>query len=185
MVREEEKTKLGFYPALITIIGSVFLLLLLLLPYASSTEDYKEWLLEYADEDYMEGTSMTNEDAVCISLAEFMKMYIKMIGDESYGETSIVCTAIIGIFAVFSLLALFMSIGKKPIGIIVFDILSLIVFYIIRFDFKDRGVIGNRSYDWGIASYLGYVIGIIIFAGAVWMFLEKKGAKKSIEKEEK
>lgn len=42
MAREEEKTKLEFHPILITMIGSVFLLLLLLLPYASATEDYKE-----------------------------------------------------------------------------------------------------------------------------------------------
>ncbi len=186
MVRKQEReSKWGIYPALITIISSTLMLLVLLLPYASATEEYKEWLLEYADENYMEGTSMTNKGAVHISLVEFMRMYIKMVSDEAYRETSIICVVIIGIFVIFSLLALFMSIKKKPIGIIVFDIFTVIVFRIIRFDFKDRGVIENNSYDWGIASYLGYLIGIVIFIGAVWMFIEKKKAMKSIEEEDK
>lgn len=34
------KTKLMRYPVLITIIGAILLLLMLLLPYASATEDY-------------------------------------------------------------------------------------------------------------------------------------------------
>jgi len=176
--KQERKTAPGLYPVLITIIGSMLMLLMLLLPYASATEEYKEWLLEYAREDYAEGAGITNEEAVQISLAEFMKIYMKVANQGIYKETSILCTVIIGIFAVFSLLTLLMSIRKKPIGIIVFDILALIVFHIIHFDFEDRGVIANSSYNWGISNYLGYIAGIMVFIGAVWLFIEKTRTKK-------
>ena len=43
------KTKLMRYPVLITIIGSVLMLLMLFLPFASATEDYKEKLLKYEE----------------------------------------------------------------------------------------------------------------------------------------
>lgn len=43
------KTKLMRYPVLITIIGEI---LMLLLPYASSMEDYEERLMKYEDEMY-------------------------------------------------------------------------------------------------------------------------------------
>ena len=85
---------------------------------------------------------------------------------------------IIVIFTVFALLTVFLSLMKKPIGIIVSDILALIVFKIIHFDFEDRGVIPSSSYNWGITNYLTYVIGIIIIIGAVWMFIEKKKEKE-------
>lgn len=74
-------------------------------------------------------------------------------------ETSIVCIAIIAIFAVFALITIILTLLKKPIGIIISDLLALVIFSIIHFDFKDRGVIPNRFYDWGITNYLTYIVG--------------------------
>ena len=90
---------------------------------------------------------------------------------------------IIVIFTVFALLTVFLSLIKKPIGIIVSDILALIAFKIIHFDFEDRGVIPSSSYNWGITNYLTYIIGIITIIGAVWMFIEKKKNKELAENE--
>jgi len=76
------------------------------------------------------------------------------------------------------------SLCKKPIGIIIFDLLALGAFKITCFDFEDRGVVPSNSYDWGIVSWLAYVIGVVIFAGAVWLFIEKRKAKKLAKAEQ-
>ena len=77
-----------------------------------------------------------------------------------------------------------MTLIKKPIGIIIFDLLTMGAFWIICFDFEDRGVIPSSSFDCGIVYYLVYGIGVIIFAGAVWLFIEKRKAKKLAKAEQ-
>lgn len=67
---------------------------------------------------------------------------------------------------------------KKTIGIIIFDFLALAIFWLIHFDYADRGVLPNNSYEWGIANYLTYIVGIVVAIGAVWLFVEKRKIKK-------
>lgn len=172
------KTKLMRYPVLITIISSVLMLLMLLLPFASATDDYKERLLKYEDEMYVEEIGMTNAQAVNISLFEFGKIYAEAANQGMHKEISIACIVIISLFAGFAALALLMSLCRKSIGIIIFDLLSIGVFKLICFDFEDRGVLPSSSFDWGIVSWMVYVIGVLIFAGAIWLFVEKRKAKK-------
>lgn len=178
------KTKLMRYPMLITIIGSVLMLLMLLLPFASATDDYSERLMKYEDEMYVEEIEMTNAEAVDISLFEFLKIYVEAANQGMHKEISIACIVIISIFAGMSVFMLITSLCKKPIGIIIFDLLALGAFKITCFDFEDRGVIPSSSYDWGIVSWLVYVIGVIVFAGAVWLFIEKRKAKKLAKAEQ-
>ena len=67
---------------------------------------------------------------------------------------SIACIAIISIFTGCAVLTLLMTLIKKPIGIIIFDLLTMGAFWIICFDFEDRGVIPSSSFDWGIVYAL-------------------------------
>ena len=57
-------------------------------------------------------------------------------------------------------------------------------FKIICFDFEDRGVIPSSSFNWGIVYYLVYVIGMIIITGVIWLFIEKRKAKKLAKSEQ-
>ena len=156
-------------PFIITLIGAILMLVMLLLPYASANSEHKDYLIEHSDE-----IGMTNSEAVNISLVEFVRIYSEAINENINKETSIVCIAIIAIFAVFALITIILTLLKKPIGIIISDLLALVIFSIIHFDFKDRGVIPNRSYDWGITNYLTYIVGGVIIIGAVWMLIAKR-----------
>ncbi len=99
-------------------------------------------------------------------------------------EISMVCVVIIGIFAGLSVFTLLMSLAKKPVGTIIFNLLAMGAFKLICFDFEDRGVLPSSSYGWGIVRYLVYIVGVIIFAGAIWLFIEKRKAKKISEIEQ-
>lgn len=178
------KTKFMRYPVLITIIGAILMLLMLLLPYASATDDYEERLMKYEDEMYVEEIGMTNADAVNISLLEFVRMYSEAASQGMHKEISIADIVIISIFAGCAILTLLMTLIKKPIGIIIFDLLTMGAFKIICFDFEDRGVIPSSSFDWGMVYYLVYVIGVIIITGAIWLFIEKRKAKKLVKSEQ-
>lgn len=171
------KNKKMMYPFLITVVAAILMLMMVFLPYASANSEYKEILIKDSDAMYVREIGMTNSEAINISLLEFVKIYLETAKQDIQKEASIACIVIIVIFTVFALLTVFLSLIKKPIGIIVSDILALIAFKIIHFDFEDRGVIPSSSYNWGITNYLTYIIGIITIIGAVWMFIEKKRIK--------
>lgn len=73
---------------------------------------------------------------------------------------------------------LLFSVLKKPIPTILFNLLAFAVFRITKWDFEDRGVIPNSSYDWGIAQYICYISIIMVMMGAVALLVAKIKDKK-------
>ena len=53
-----------------------------------------------------------------------------------------------------------------------------LIHILLSWDFKDRGVVPNNTYGWGISYYLYCIGAIIVFAGGVWLLVEKIRAKK-------
>lgn len=165
----------------ITIIGAVLLFVMLLLPYATAKRDYKEKLLKYPNYMYEQEINMTCEDAVNLSLVEYVRAY-KLMADRVYIKDAFIAAAVIIIvYAVFSFLTLLFSIFKKTVGIIIFDGLAMFSAYLIYFDNYERGSIGPNSYSYYNFTYaylLIYVVGAIVLAGAVGMLIEKRKLKK-------
>ena len=171
-----DKIFIGAFIAML--IGSAILLLTLFMPFASATDEYKEALEKFSDSMYIEELNMTNEEAINISLFEFIRIYSSETGKEISNDLSIVYVVVIAAFAVFALLTLLFSILRKSIPVIVFNILTFAVLRLIIWDFEDRGVISNSRYDWGIAQYIGYIGIAIVMVGAVALLVVKMKDKK-------
>lgn len=174
-MNESSKVKISFF---ITLIGSIMLLSMILLPYASAKDDYKEYLKSAPNDYYVNEIKMTNAAAVNISMLEYGRIYAETARQGVYREVSIICIVLIALFAFFSLLTLLMSLLKKAIGIIIFDFLALGIFWLMHFDYADRGVLPTNSYGWGMVNYLTYIVGIAVAIGTVWLFLEKRKIKR-------
>lgn len=178
------KNKNVMFPALATIIGAFLLLITLVLPFASANEDYKERLMSYPDAVYSEEADMTNEDAVNISLVEFIKIDSAAIEAEISEGTAIANMVVIIAFIVFAALTLLFSILKKPIPLIIFDVISFAVMQLLKFDFEDRGVIPSSSYDWGIAHIICYIGIAVVAVGAILLLIAKIKSKRSAKTSE-
>ncbi|MDE5576066.1 MAG: hypothetical protein K2J11_01590 [Oscillospiraceae bacterium] len=176
------KSKIFKYvPLIIALCGVIMLIAAFFLPYAAADSEYKEWLVDHADGMYAEEIGMTNSDAIGISPFEFLRIYI--YGASNYSGSnqtiSVICIVMIGLIAGFTLLCTLFAALRKPIPLIVFDILTLAVLLLMNYDFESRGVISNGRYDWGIASYLYFIGFTVTFVGAVWLLIIKIKAKKS------
>ncbi len=167
------------YPALAAIVGAALLLITLFLPFASAKGEFKEWLMSYPESIYSEEANMKNRDAVHISLAEFIKIDSAAIETGTSEEIAIANMVIIIAFAFFSLLTLLFSILKKPIATLVFNVISLAVMQLIKFDFEGRGIIPSHSYDWGIAHIICYIGIAIITVAAVLLLIMKIKNKRN------
>lgn len=165
-------------PFMIALIGAIIIVTAFFLPYSSATTEYKEHLESYSQELYFEEINMTNGDAVNISLLGFARMYgaAAKLGMSQIVGT--ICLVMISLIGIFSLLTLLFSALKKPIPALIFDLLVFGTFSLLSWDFKDRGVIPSSTYDWGISYYLYCIGAVIIFAGGVWLLVEKIRAKK-------
>lgn len=168
---------------MIAIIGALLMMTSLFMPYATAKEEHKEYLTADVTNTYLEEIDMTNADAVDLSLVEFVRIYAEMAEQGIQEDACIACIVIIGVYAVFVGLTILLALSKKSIGTIVFDILAVISYAIIHFDFEDRGVIPSDLYDWGFASSVTYIFAVMVIVGAIWLLIEKRKAKKQMQSE--
>ena len=161
-------------PFLIALIATILMAACLLLPFGSATDDHAEKLQKYPDTVLYSNLNMTAGDMVDMSIIEYAGIYNglaqEIFGNASHGTIYVVFAALIGGFA---LLAALFTILRKPIGILIFSILSFVVFMLWSRDFTDRGVIPSSTYDWGIGYYLFYIATVAALFGAIWMLVCK------------
>ena len=166
-------------PFMIALVGTVLMAVTVFLPYATATDKQAENLQKYPDTVVYEGCDMTAEDMMNISMAEYAKVYTtlseQLWGNSSYG---LFYAAFVVAIGVFSVLAVLFTCLKKPIAVIIFDILAFGVFSLQNWDYTDRGVIPSSSYDWGIGYYLFYAAAAIALIGSVWMLVNQIKIKK-------
>lgn len=178
MTETDGKKKIIVVSFLAMLIGSIMLIITLFVPFAAATDDHREDLEKYANTVSIEELDITNEQLLDVSLFKFARIYSALSGMEISRDISISCIAMISVFAFFALLTLLFSILRKAIPVIIFDLLTFVVFRIIQWDFEDRGVISNSKYDGGIALYIGYIGVVIVMAGAVTLLVMKIKNKK-------
>lgn len=164
------------------IIGVIVMLISGFLPYATATESNKRALEAGSNEVWFEPLNMKNKDAIDISLFEYGRIYhsISANGDDYTNhqkETSTFSFVVLSILAVVTVLELIFSITQKWKTTIVFCVLSILDFLLIRSDFSMRGIVPSSNYNFGIATYV-YAIGcIIVIVGAIIQIKEKHKIK--------
>lgn len=168
----------GVIIAVITV--SALMVVNFFLPYTSATGEHREILEEYSDGTYFDAIGMTNGDAVNISFFEFARIYSAAgaVGQGQYESIGAFYCTVIVLFGLFSLGTLIFASLRKPIGILIFNGLTFAVFLILNWDFQDRGLVQNGSYNFGAAYYIYYICTAIIFVGAVVMLVMKILQKK-------
>lgn len=165
-------------PSIIALIGALLLVVTIIVPFASATEDFEEYL-EYLDDrdiEYGKELGMTNEEQIDLSLVEYAVGYARL-AEQGWSE-GIIYVCVIAIFCLFILLTILCTGLKKPIGIIIFDILSLGMFLLIQWDFDERGVVPGYHYDLGTAHYFCYLGFAVALAGAIYLIATKRNLKK-------
>ena len=164
-------------PMLILLVGIATIIISLFIPYVSATEEYAKILNISPNTPFYEKINMTNREAMNLSLFDMANIYYH--GANIFYKYFVpIAMVTIGIF---SLLNILFSVLKKPIAVIVFDVLTVGTFALLNWDFQDRGIFTNK-YNFLISYYLFYIAVMVIFIGAVWLLINKiKDKKKSIE----
>lgn len=165
-------------PFLVALIGSALMILTLFLPYTSATKDFAERIDSYPEALAYSDTDIKVSDVKNVSMVQYASMYgsnsKEILHQSSAGILYV--SIVIGI-GVFSILSLIFALRKKSIPIIIFDVLAFILFAVLCWDFKDRGLM-EMAYNWGVGYYLFYVGAILALAGAILLIVTKNKNKK-------
>lgn len=152
MINAQQKENKG-YGVLIGLIGSIITILSLFLPYAKSGKESK-------------------------SLFGLAKLYIDSDsaswGDKDY-ETfyKVFVPVMLGLIVLFAVIYLFKCMKKKPVGMVVANILTIVAYEVLKWDFADRRVVPGAC-DKGIAFTVIYIAFAMMIAGFVLTVAEKK-----------
>lgn len=172
--------KTVLFCVLLTLIGALLMVTCVFLPYATAIDDHAESIQKNPDRVVYEELDITAGDMMHVSMFEFANLYGKL-GQEMFGSAAagVLYIALVALIGGFGLLTVLFALCKKPIAVIIFDILVYGVFTLQNWDYTDRGVIPGSNYDWGMGYYLLYVGAAVTLAGAVWMLVIKIKNKKA------
>ena len=160
------------FPFYVLLLTSLILTAAFFMPLATATGEYREYLEKYPDAWNVEEIKMTNRDAVNVSMYDFARMYgvVYRLVDKTLAT---IVTVTISAAGILSIVVLLLTLAKKPIGILIFNALTLGSYYLTVLDFKMRGVMPNKNYNWGISYYLYFCCTGVICVAAVWMLIKK------------
>lgn len=165
--------KKQFFVRVIILASTLLLLLAFFLPFASAESEWKELLQEYGKRVVDKESGFTGNALIHITLLEFMKIHIY---DNSYDGYVLIIVLII-IVAILTLLIALLSGLKKEVPVIVLTIINLLVLFLLKFDFTDRGLIGY-NYNLGIGYYFYLIFSLVLIGGIIAMKVLKLIDKK-------
>lgn len=166
-------------PKILSAILAIILFASVFMPYSTATEKYKDIIKYIPDEITQAQIGLDSDDIINVSMVEYAKLYAEnsddYFDDEFFGFFYVF---IAGFVALFSLLCLIAALTKKPILLIILDILLFLALAVQCWDYADRGVIPSRSYDWGFGFYVSFICVGLIFIFAIWLLVAKIKNKK-------
>lgn len=178
----EKEKKVNVFKIVIIVV-CVILFVGLLLPYETSTEEYKEQLQENPEAINVKEVNLTNKDAINISIIENFKIYSYGMNNSNgnswlAGESTI--NFILTIVLIVSvILVLLFTIFNKRILSIIFGILLLGSSLLMNYDIVDRGVIPSTKYTYGISYYLYPIMAIVILVSIVILIVKNRKKVKA------
>ena len=158
-------------PFVVALIGVVVMIAAMFLPYMTAQGKLAEYI-ELLDSMELEEENISPNPSI-VSVSEV----ITTIYGEDDGEIAEIIVLVLG--GCIALTALFV-LFKKPIAIIIFDLLACGSFSFLNFAMKED-FIDPDKYAWGIGHSVIQIAIAVIFAAAIWMLVKKIIAKRELK----
>lgn len=160
-------------PFIVSLIGVLILVIALFLPYMTAVGELAEYIEKYPDSIEIEEFDMTASD-----LKDIPMMSMGRLAASAYNEEEgIFFNVIVIVFASLSALTALFVILKKPIAVMVFELIAFGSFTVLNMATK-ADFFGADKYAWSIGYYAIVIAFAIVFAGAIWMLVKKIAVKK-------
>lgn len=172
----ERKNSKIMFPFVVTLVSVLIMVVALFLPYMTAAGDMAKYIEEHPDRIEIESLGLTASDLANIPIISMGKIDAGVFGDED----GMVVNIILMVFGGFLVLTALFAILKKPIAVMIFNLLAGGVFFFFNF-LTGRVYIGEDKYAWGIGYYTVMVAVVAVFVGAVWLLVTKMRLKREAQ----
>ena len=162
-------------PFIISLVGVLLVVIALFLPYLTAVGEMAEYIEKFPDRIEIESLDLTAGDMANIPVISVSKLITGIYGEDD----GAIANAIVFVFGGFLALSALFAILKKPIAIMIFNLLTFGTFAFLNFLMKED-FIGAYKYAWGVGYYIILLAVIVAFAGAAWMLVKKIMEKKKL-----
>lgn len=164
-------------PCIIAILAALIAIVSFFLPYISATNEFRTYINSYADEKIYSSVDLTAGDMADMSLFTYARIYF--VGGEEIlrsKDNGIIYGVLMSSVAGFALLIILAALWNRPVLVMILDSLMAGAFYLINWDFLDRGIMPDARRVWGISHELYHPIAVVIAVCAIWMLaVRRKG----------
>lgn len=168
---KQEMNKRLLLPFLALLIALAAMLLAAFLPQLTATGDFAESIQAMPDAIADAKLDWTAQDLYHLSMLEYAQLF---------SEGSVFYLVVFGVLLAFCVLALLFALLKKPVPVMIFDVLALGASLIFSSDCTMRGIPQSGRYVWGFGHYLFPIASALALGCAVWMLVKKVRLKKSL-----
>ena len=175
-ITEKKKSKFTL-PFATTLICVLIMVVALFLPYMTAVGDMAEYIEEHPDRVEVESLELTASDLANIPIISVGNIITGVYGEDDGQIANIIVMVFGGCLALTALFAIF----KKPIAVMIFDLLTGGVFFFLNFLMKEDFISADK-YAWGIGYYVILIAAVAIFAGAIWLLVTKVSLKREAKR---
>lgn len=158
-------------PFIVALIGVVVMIAAMFLPYMNAQGKLAEYI-ELLDSMEMEEENISPTPSI-VSVSEIIAT---IYGEDDGKIAEIIVLVLGGCIALTALFVLF----KKPIAIMIFDLLAYGVFAFLSAYMKED-FIDPDKYAWGIGYTVIQAAIAVVFVAAIWMLVKKIIAKRELK----
>ena len=162
-------------PFVVTLVGVLIVVMALFLPYMTAVGEMAEYIEKFPDRIEIASLNLTAGDMKNISVMSVSKLITGVYGEDD----GLVANVIVFTFGGFLALTALFTILKKPIGIMIFDLLSFGTFVFLNSLMKEDFIRADK-YAWGVGYYIILIMILVVFASAVWLLVKKIAEKKKL-----
>ena len=164
------------FPFVVSLIGVLILVVGMFLPYITAVGEMGEYIEKYPDRIEIEDLELTASDLKDIPVISVSQIITGIYGEDDGALANVIVFTFCGFVA---LTALFVII-KKPIAVMIFDLLAYGVFAFLSAYMKED-FIDPDKYAWGIGYTVIQAAIAVVFAAAIWMLVKKIITKRELK----
>lgn len=171
-------------PSVIAFVVALVGILSFFIPYASlQDEEHRDSLNEFGEMEVVDDVDMTLGDMVDPSLFTLTKIYVQGVDSIWNGdEAAYIVGGIYGAIGVFAVLAALFALARRPILMLLSDLIMFGAFWFGKIFAEESGVMASyiAPRDWSMGYYLYYPVAVILVICAIWMLVAKRMDKKAL-----
>ena len=164
------------FPFIVALIGMLILVVGMFLPYITAVGEMGEYIEKYPDRIEIEDLELTASDLKDIPVISVSQIITGIYGEDDGALANVIVFTFCGFVA---LTALFVII-KKPIAVMIFDLLAYGVFAFLSAYMKED-FIDPDKYAWGIGYTIIQAAIAVVLAAAIWMLVKKIITKRELK----